>query len=98
MRQIAEFLGFEPTDEQWSAILEYTSFPWMKRHEDKFEMRHAADVPVLDSGAMVRKGKTGAAAEDGVTPEMSAELKTLGEDILTDKQALKWLYSGGALP
>ena len=98
VRQIAEFLGFEPTDEQWSAILEYTSFPWMKRHEDKFEMRHAADVPVLDSGAMVRKGKTGAAAEDGVTPEMSAELKTLGEDILTDKQALKWLYSGGALP
>lgn len=98
VRKIAEFLGFEPTAEQWPTILEYTSFPWMKRHEDKFEIRHIADVPVLKPGAMVRKGKTGAATEDGVTPEMSAELKTLGEGILTDKQALKWLYSGGALP
>ena len=28
----AEFLGVEPTADQWPAILEYTSFPWMKRH------------------------------------------------------------------
>jgi hypothetical protein len=55
-------------------------------------------VPVLDSGAMVRKGRSGAAREDGVTPELSAELQSLGKGILADKQAFEWLYSGGALP
>ena len=98
VRKIADFLGFEPTAEQWPAILEYTSFAWMKRHEHKFEIRYAADAPVLDSGAMVRKGETGAAREDGVTPELSAELKSIGEGMLTDERAFEWLYCGGALP
>jgi hypothetical protein len=98
VRRIADFLGFEPAAEQWPAILEYTSFPWMKLHEHKFEIRHAADVPVLDSGAMVRKGKIDAAHEDGVTPAMSAELKAIGQEMLADRQAFEWLYFGGALP
>jgi aryl sulfotransferase len=98
VRRIAEFLGFEPAEEQWAGILEYTSFPWMKQHEDKFELRKAGDVPVLDPGAMLRKGKAGAAREDGVTPEMSAELDALGREILNDPQAVDWLYRGGALP
>ena len=98
VRKIAEFLGFEPTAEQWPAILEYTSFPWMKTHEDKFELRRVGHAPVLDPGAMMRKGKTGTAREDGVTPEMSAELKAMGEKILSDKDAADWLYAGGALP
>ena len=29
---------------------------------------------------------------------MSAELKALGNQILTDKQAVDWLYAGGQLP
>ena len=94
VRKIANFLGFAPTAKQWPAILEYTSFPWMKRHEHKFELLHAAHVPILDSGAMVRKGKIGAAHEDGVTPEMSSTLKSLGTELVSDKQALEWLYSG----
>jgi len=98
VRKIAEFLGFEPTPAQWTGVLEYTSFPWMKRHERKFEIQKIAPVPILDSGAMVRKGKSGAAREDGVTPQMSAELKTLGSKMLTDRDAMDWLYSGGALP
>jgi aryl sulfotransferase len=98
VRKIADFLGFAPTAEQWPAILEYTSFSWMKTHERKFELRHVTEVPVLDAGAMLRRGRTGAAHEDGVTPEMSAELKTLGKDVLTDERALEWLYAGGAMP
>jgi hypothetical protein len=94
VRRIAEFLGFSPTASEWDAILEYTSFPWMKRHEHKFELRQVADVPVLDSGAMVRNGKAGAAHEDGVTPEMSAELAAIGREFLDDVDALQWLYRG----
>ena len=97
VRKIADFLGYEPAAQQWPAILEFTSFPWMKRHEHKFEIRQAAHLPILDSGAMVRKGNAGGAREDGVTATMSAELKTLGKGILADEQALEWLYAGGAL-
>lgn len=96
VRRIADFLGFEPAAGQWPGILEYTSFPWMKQHEHKFEIPHAADVPILDSGAMIRKGRTGSAHEDGVTPAMSAELKSLGGEVLQDRQAIEWLYGGGA--
>jgi len=98
MRRIAEFLGFKPTAQQWPAILEYTSFPWMKRHEDKFEVRLAAHMPILDSGAMVRKGKVGTAHEDGVTSGMSLELRAIGREFLNDQEAFDWLYSGGPLP
>eukprot|EP00972_Heterocapsa_arctica_P051765 7615096-Heterocapsa_arctica.AAC.1 len=52
VRKIADFLGFKPTDEQWPKVLEYTSFSWMKAHEEKFESATIAPVPVLKKGAM----------------------------------------------
>jgi hypothetical protein len=98
VRRIAEFLGFDPSDAQWPAILEYTSFDWMKRHEHKFELRGVTEVPILNPGAMMRKGKIGRAAEDGVTPAISAEIARLGREIVTDEAALEWAYHGGELP
>jgi aryl sulfotransferase len=98
VRRIAEFLGFEPNPEQWAAILEYTSFGWMKANERKFEIQTVAEVPILESGAMVRKGKVGAAHEDGVTPAISADIVRLGREILTDAAAFEWCYRGGPLP
>jgi hypothetical protein len=95
VRRIADLLNFVPTENEWSAILEYLSFPWMKAHEHKFELQHAADVPVLDSGAMIRKGKAGAAKDDGVTDAMSAELLATGAEFLDDPDARRWLYLGG---
>ena len=95
VRRIAEFLGFDVPDEQWPAILEYTSFSWMKAHEDKFELRTVADIPILDPGAMIRKGQVGASADDGITPEISAAIAEIGRTILTDPQAFDWCYHGG---
>ena len=97
VRKIASFLGFRPTAKQWPKILEYTSFDWMKAHEDKFELRTVAPVPVLDSGAMMRKGRVGAAKDDGVTPEISAEVARIGRETLKDDAAFEWFYGGGAL-
>jgi hypothetical protein len=97
VRKIARFLGFRPTAKQWPKVLEYTSFAWMKAHEDKFELRKAAAVPVLDSGAMVRRGVVGGAKDDGVTPEISADIARLGREILKDAAAFDWFYRGGAL-
>ena len=98
IRRIADFLGFEVADADWSTILEYTSFAWMKAHEDKFELRHLSDPPILDPGAMIRKGQVGASREDGVTPEMSAVIAELGREVLPDADAYRWTYEGGPVP
>ena len=97
VRRIAEFLGIVPADDRWPTILECTSFPWMKAHEACFELRAVTDPHVLDPGAMVRKGKTGAAQEDGVTPGMAEEIARIGREMLADEAALAWLYGGGAV-
>ena len=57
-----------------------------------------ASVPVLESGAMIRKGQIGAAHEDGMTKEIAGQLRSFGTKIVTDPVALGWLYEGGALP
>jgi hypothetical protein len=98
VRKIARLLGFRPTAKQWPKILEYTSFAWMKAHEDKFELRTVAAVPVLDSGAMVRRGVVGAAQDDGMTPEISGDIARVGREILEGDAAFEWFYRGGALP
>ena len=93
-----QFLGVEPTAEQWPNILEYTSFKWMKAHEEKIEVGTLLPFPLLEKGVMVRKGKAGEAAADGMTPEISAIIKDWAEKMVPDEAAHKWMYEGGALP
>jgi hypothetical protein len=76
----------------------YVSFDWMKRHESKFETFPSTAVQPLASGAMLRKGKSGAAHEDGTTPQIARDLRAFGSHILTDPAAMSWLYEGGTLP
>ena len=98
IRKIAKFLGIEPTADQWSAIMEYTSFAWMKQHEDKFEANTVGKVPALKSGAMIRKGEAGNAKADGMTDDISRHLREVGDRICPDAAAVNWLYQGGDLP
>jgi aryl sulfotransferase len=98
VRCIGDFLGFAPTDAQWPAILEYTSFAWMKAHEDKFELRSVSDIQILEPGAMMRHGQIGASADDGVTPTIAAAIAGTGGEILSDKRAFARCYDGGPLP
>lgn len=98
IRKMADFLGEQPTPEQWRGILEYTSFDWMKQHEDRFELRKLCEVPVLKSGAMVRQGQMGKAKSDGMTDEISQHLRQTGSRIFPDPQAIDWYYEGGDLP
>ncbi|WP_095011731.1 sulfotransferase domain-containing protein [Tsuneonella mangrovi] len=98
IRKIAKFLEVEPSEEQWPKILEYTSFAWMKAHEDKFEAIHAARVPVLSRGAMIRQGKAGKAKSDGMTDEIAQKVRAAGTAICSDPAALEWFYNGGECP
>ena len=77
---------------------EYTSFRWMKEHAAKFDGTTMTDVPVLEPGAMVRKGATGAARDDGMTEEISQHLRMVGSRICQEETAVEWLYNGGPLP
>ena len=98
IRKIAGFLGVEPSAEQWPAILEHTSFAWMKANQEKFEAGTIGAVPVLDPGAMIRKGAAGDAKADGMTEEIAAHLREAGGRFCQDEAAVAWLYEGGALP
>lgn len=98
LRRIAAFLGISPSEAQWAAIEEHSSFAWMKANETKFENHPRVPVPLLESGGMIRKGKTGAAREDGMNDEISAHLRHFGSRIIPDAIALRWLYEGGPLP
>lgn len=98
VRKIADFLGITPTDEQWLRILEYTSFEWMKAHEEKFEAHTVPEVPILNRGAMIRKGEAGQAKADGMTDEIAAHLRAVGNEICPFPDAIDWYYNGGPLP
>lgn len=97
LRKVAAFLGVTPSEAQWRAITEYTSFSWMKRHEDKFEALSAGTVPILKRGAMIRKGEAGSAMRDGMTDAIADHLRRIGGRICSDPVALKWYYGGGPL-
>jgi len=99
IKKISDFLGYGPyTEEEWSTILELTSFAWMKRHESRFEARTVWPVPVLNKGAMIRQGSFGMARQGGFSEELANDFAERGTKILTDKQAYQWLYNGGELP
>jgi hypothetical protein len=45
---------------------------------------------------MIRKGRVGASAEDGITPQISAAVAEIGRPILADADAFAWCYQGGS--
>uniref|UniRef100_A0A6U3BGI7 Sulfotransferase domain-containing protein n=1 Tax=Paramoeba aestuarina TaxID=180227 RepID=A0A6U3BGI7_9EUKA len=100
IQKISDFLEYNYPPEQFAKILEYTSFPWMKEHQIKFELPNFfKEGPFLKSGAMVRKGLAGAAKSDGMNDELSVRIRAVGEKVLGENTAaLEWYYTGGPLP
>ena len=105
VRKIAAHLGYKPTDEQWPNILEYTSFKWMKANGEKFELPTVCPsimtgdvVRKGGTGTMIRKGGTGAQKQDGMTDAIAAQIHDLADQLVSDPQARKWMFEGGAVP
>jgi Sulfotransferase domain len=96
-RKVADFLGVNPSAAEWAKINEHVSFDWMKRNESKFDTLANTPVRVLEHGGMMRKGKTGASREDGMTEEIAQQVRAVGSKILGDEAALAWIYGGGAV-
>lgn len=97
VRRIAAHLGFSPTEEQWPNVLEYTSFKWMKEHQEKFELPELLPFKGINSGGMVRKGQVGAAAEDGMNPTIAADIQQWAGRMVPDEAARKWMFEGGPI-
>lgn len=98
LRKIADHLGFSPTEEQWPNIIKYTSFEWMKEHQSKFEAATVSVMPLMETGAMVRKGATGKQYEDGMTEEISEQIHKFADMIIQDPAAIEWMFNGGPIP
>ncbi len=98
VKKISDFLDYGPyTDEEWSTILELTSFSWMKRHETKFEARTVWKIPAIVKGGMMRQGSSGLAREEGLGEDIATEVKERGKEVLKDEVAYDWFYNGGEI-
>eukprot|EP00211_Chloroparvula_japonica_P017142 CAMPEP_0119148226 /NCGR_PEP_ID=MMETSP1310-20130426/41517_1 /TAXON_ID=464262 /ORGANISM="Genus nov. species nov., Strain RCC2339" /LENGTH=303 /DNA_ID=CAMNT_0007140251 /DNA_START=119 /DNA_END=1030 /DNA_ORIENTATION=- len=97
VKRVADFMGVELDDEETKRVLEYTSFPYMKTHASKYDAAGSFTMPPLEPGSLVRKGKTGATKEDGITDEMKAEIEQIFKEALEPAVA-DWFFRGGALP
>mmetsp|Transcript_28310 Transcript_28310/g.56501 ORF Transcript_28310/g.56501 Transcript_28310/m.56501 type:complete len:293 (+) Transcript_28310:120-998(+) len=98
VKKISDFLDYGPyTEEEWRAILQLTSFSWMKRHETKFEARTVWKIPVIVKGGMMRQGSFGLAREEGLGEDIAKEVKERGKEVLKDEVAYDWFYNGGEI-
>lgn len=60
---IAAFLGWELSPAHKAAVLEYSSFDWMKAHDDKFSRQIQSRTPSFKPGRFIRQGKVGSYRE-----------------------------------
>ncbi|NHZ69803.1 MAG: sulfotransferase domain-containing protein, partial [Thermotogales bacterium] len=71
--QIDAFLGWNITAAQKVKVLEYSSFDWMKAHDDKFSRQAESGNPAFKPGQFIRQGKVGA-YKDLMTPEFERKI------------------------
>lgn len=57
--RIIDFLQWDLTSEQKQRVLKYSSFDWMKAHDEKFSSQGDAKKPLFKPGKFVRQGKVG---------------------------------------
>ena len=78
---IADFLGWEVSHEQRKRALEYSSFKWMKAHDEKFSSQGDTDKPLFKPGQFIRRGKVGKHREI-MTPEQEQRILDKAREML----------------
>jgi hypothetical protein len=87
--QIAAFLGWTLAPEQKAQVLEYSSFDWMKAHDEKFSGQTGSDKSSFKPGRFIRQGKVGA-YKDLLTPELEKKILDRAH-IELDTECLRFL-------
>ena len=57
--KILDFLGWSLATEEKASVLEYSSFTWMKKHNDKFAARFDSGESMFEPDGFIRKGQIG---------------------------------------
>ncbi len=71
--QITKFLDWELTSEQKAKVLEYSSFDWMKAHDEKFSGQTESGNSSFKPGSFIREGKVGG-YRDLLTPQLEKRI------------------------
>ena len=71
--KIAAFLGWELTPEEKARVLKYSSFDWMKAHDEKFSGQTESGKATFKPGRFIRQGKVGAYKEL-ITPALEKKI------------------------
>jgi hypothetical protein len=71
--QITTFLGWALTPEQKAKVLKYSSFDWMKAHDEIFSGQTESGKAPFKPGLFIRQGKVGAYKEL-ITPELEKRI------------------------
>ena len=91
--QIAAFLGWELTPEQKAKVLKYSSFDWMKAHDEKFSGQTESGEASFKPGSFIRQGKVGAYKEL-ITPALEKKIFDRAHAEL-EPECLRFLGIGG---
>ena len=81
INQITDFLEWRVTDEQKKKVVEYSSFEWMKAHDEKFSSQGPKKGPVFKAGTFIRQGKIGK-YHDLMSPEQEQRILNKAKDML----------------
>jgi hypothetical protein len=79
--KIIEFLDWDVSVEQRMRVLEYSSFAWMKAHDEKFSNQSDGDKPQFKPGQFIREGKVGRHREI-MSPEQEQRILDKAHDML----------------
>jgi hypothetical protein len=91
--QIAAFLDWELNPEQKAKVLEYSSFDWMKAHDEKFSRQTESGEASFKPGRFIRQGKVGAYKEL-ITPALEKKIFDRAHAEL-EPECLRFLGIGG---
>lgn len=81
INQITDFLEWRITDEQKKKVLEYSSFEWMKAHDEKFSSQGPKKGSVFKAGTFIRQGKIGK-YNDLMSPEQEQRILNKAKNML----------------
>ena len=90
---ITDFLGWKLTPEQKAKVLEYSSFDWMKAHDQKFSGQTGSGKASFKPGQFIRQGKVGA-HKDLLTTELEKKILDRARAEL-EPECLRFLGLGG---
>lgn len=87
--RIVQFLGWDVSPVQRERAIEYSSFQWMKAHDEKFSSQGDTDKPLFKAGQFIRQGKVGKHREI-MTPEQEQRILDKAGEMLKP-ECLKFL-------